>query len=145
VDNRNSGFYANHHLVGSDWLNNTAYRNGANFNLLGRLPDNKTDVPGSGNRLHNNLSYHSRGLIVQFVPEQNQASHNSFAMEMTLHDGDFESLDSSELQWPRQADGSLPKINFLHPAENSTVINRGADVGLPYRGTFPDLGAFERR
>ena len=28
VRNKNSGFYANHHPGGSDWINNTAYRNG---------------------------------------------------------------------------------------------------------------------
>ena len=144
VGNRSSGFYANHHPGGSDWFNNTAFRNGANFNFLGRLMDNVTDVPGSGHRIRNNLSYHSRGLVASFKPEQNEADHNSFAPEMKLSDGDFVSLDESQLTQPRQADGELPAITFLHPADGSALIDGGVDVGLPFRGARPDIGAFER-
>ncbi|RYD80153.1 MAG: right-handed parallel beta-helix repeat-containing protein, partial [Verrucomicrobiaceae bacterium] len=36
VRNKASGFYANHQPGGIDWLNNTSYRNGINFNMLGR-------------------------------------------------------------------------------------------------------------
>ena len=60
VRNKNSGFYANHHPGGCDWVNNSAYRNGANFNLQGRLADNRTEVDGHGHKLVNNLSYGSR-------------------------------------------------------------------------------------
>lgn len=129
VGNKNSGFYANHHPGGCDWFNNTAYRNGSNFNFLGRLLDNVTDVPGSGHRIRNNLSYRSRGLVNSFKPENNEADHNTFAPEMKLSDRDFVSLDEKQLQLPRQADGSLPVITLLHPAKGSALI---------------DIGAFER-
>jgi MYXO-CTERM domain-containing protein len=43
----------------------------------------------------------------------------------------------------RQADGSLPDLPFLHLAANSPLIDKGIDVGLPYAGKAPDLGAFE--
>jgi hypothetical protein len=33
---------------------------------------------------------------------------------------------------------------MFHPSAASVVIDRGVDVGLPYRGKAPDLGAFER-
>ncbi|WP_246083869.1 carbohydrate-binding protein, partial [Nonomuraea diastatica] len=45
---------------------------------------------------------------------------------------------------PRQADGSLPVLPHLRLAANSTLIDKGTDVGLPYTGPAPDLGAFER-
>ena len=143
VANRNSGFYANHHLVGCDWFNNTAYRNGANFNMLGRLPDNRTDVQGSGHRLYNNVSYASRGLITQLQPQGNEASHNTFTEALPMSDSDFISLDVVQLQQPRQPDGSLPTMTLLHLAEGSGLINAGKDIGLYYRGAQPDLGAFE--
>jgi hypothetical protein len=44
---------------------------------------------------------------------------------------------------PRQSDGSLPVLPDLCPAANSTLIDKGVDVGLPYQGRAPDLGAFE--
>jgi PKD domain len=56
---------------------------------------------------------------------------------------DFASLDSSQLLLSRNTDGSLPSIAFLTPAAGSPLINTGANVGIPYNGTAPDIGAFE--
>lgn len=44
---------------------------------------------------------------------------------------------------PRQADGSLPEIDFLHLAKGSDLIDAGVETGLPFFGEAPDLGAFE--
>jgi hypothetical protein len=44
---------------------------------------------------------------------------------------------------PRQADGSLPPIDFLRLAPGSHLIDAGINVGLPYNGLAPDLGWFE--
>ena len=44
---------------------------------------------------------------------------------------------------PRQADGSVPNVNFLKLAAGSQMIDKGTDVGLPYAGQAPDLGAYE--
>ena len=116
VRNKSSGFYANHHPGGSDWFNNTAYRNGSNFNMLGRLADNRTDVDGYGHKLRNNLSYDSRALISRLDATQSDAANNSFNFGMKLSDKDFLSVDESELVQPRQANGDLPAVRFLHPA-----------------------------
>jgi hypothetical protein len=43
---------------------------------------------------------------------------------------------------PRKPDGSLPDIG-LHLDPRSHLIDAGTDVGLPYHGPAPDLGAFE--
>jgi pectate lyase len=144
VSNRAHGIYANHHPGGSDWFNNTAFRNGANFSMLGRLMDNRTDIPGTGHRLRNNLSYGSRSLIGDFDATKSAADHNSFAPDLVLSERDFVSLDEAQLLQPRQADGSLPAITLLHLAEGSALIDAGVDVGLPFRGAKPDIGAFER-
>lgn len=144
VGNRASGFYANHHPGGCDWFNNTAYRNGINFNFLGRLMDNVTDVPGSGHRVRNNLSYRSRALVASFKPENNEADHNTFGQEIKLADTDFASLDESQLVKPRQAGGELPSLTLLQPVAGCALIDGGVEVGQPFRGPRPDIGAFER-
>ena len=59
---------------------------------------------------------------------------------------DFQSLDMNLLfvsaTAPRSADGNLPKIG-LRLAAGSHLIDAGTNVGLPYIGAAPDLGAFE--
>jgi hypothetical protein len=144
VGNKASGFYANHHPGGGDWFNNTAYRNGANFNMLCRLADNRTEVDGYGHVLRNNLSYRSRGLLVKFDPTKCQAEGNSFTLDLKLTDRDFVSLDEAEFFQPRQANGDLPKIGTLHPAAGSPLIEAGVETGLPFHGARPTIGAFER-
>ncbi|MFQ6036902.1 MAG: ankyrin repeat domain-containing protein [Sedimentisphaerales bacterium] len=43
----------------------------------------------------------------------------------------------------RNPDGSLPESDFLRLAPGSDAIDAGTDVGLPFVGKAPDLGAFE--
>ncbi len=57
--------------------------------------------------------------------------------------GDFLSLDDTIARGPRQADGSLPVSDFLRLTPDSNLVDAGVDVGLPYFGLAPDLGAFE--
>jgi hypothetical protein len=38
------------------------------------------------------------------------------------------SLDEALLVSPRQADGSLPKVNFLRLKQGSDLINKGVDL-----------------
>ncbi len=126
--NRASGFYANHHIGGNDWINNTAWRNANNFNLLGRREDNLTDVPGYGHTLCNNLSYRSgrKEPVVQMDAAQCRLSNNSFDGERQLSDSDFRSLDEKQLLAPRQPDGSLPAVTFLVPVEGAPFSTQGA-------------------
>lgn len=119
VRNKNSGFYANHHPGGDDWIDNRAFRNGANYNMLGRLADNRTDVDGTGHKLINNFSYGSRRDLVAINKAECQLSGNSFDQDQKLTDADFVSLDESELLKPRQANGDLPVIRFLQKKESS--------------------------
>jgi hypothetical protein len=124
VGNRASGFYANHHPGGSDWFNNSAFRNGANFNMLARLNDNTTDVDGTGHVLKNNLSYKSKTDLTRCDTAKCTLEGNSFTLGLKLTDSDFEGLDEAELLKPRQADGSLPAVKFLHPGKGNAAIAR---------------------
>jgi hypothetical protein len=69
--------------------------------------------------------------------------HNTLDLPVTVTDADFLSVNSAGMDGPRQADGSLPNLSFLHLAAGSKLIDAGVDVGLPYTGKAPDLGAFE--
>jgi hypothetical protein len=63
---------------------------------------------------------------------------------LTPADGDFLSVsDMGFMTAPRQADGSLPVLDFMRLSATSKFIDRGVDVMLPFAGTAPDLGCYE--
>ncbi len=65
------------------------------------------------------------------------------ATSVTVTAADFVSLVDTDARGVRQADGSLPNVDFLHLASNSNLIGAGVDVGLGDYLVDPDLGAFE--
>jgi hypothetical protein len=144
VRNKASGFYANHHPGGNDWFHNSAYNNRTNYNMLNRTTDNAKDVPGYGHRLKNNLAFGSERVLTNVDLKACESLHNSFDLPVTVNRSDFESLDDKEMMAPRQANGELPKIQFLHLRKGSDLVDQGIPLGFPMRGKAPDLGAFER-
>jgi MYXO-CTERM domain-containing protein len=96
----------------------------------------------STHKLHNNLAIDPGGKVTRFTGGDDSA--NSWNLPVTVSEADFLSMDEAEAMQPRAADGSLPAIKFLHLAEDSDLADRGMDVGLPFVGAGPDLGAFER-
>jgi hypothetical protein len=152
VRNKVSGFYANHHPGGGDWYNNSAYANGrANYNFLCHKPDpDKTkrgvDIPGAGHVIRNNLSHGTPPdrAVIQLAATGNQIDHNAFPPGMVLSDSDFESLDETQLTAPRQPGGGLPKLTFLKPKAGTPLIGAGVNVGLPFAGEAPDIGAISQ-
>ncbi|UWZ59696.1 carbohydrate-binding protein [Dactylosporangium aurantiacum] len=72
------------------------------------------------------------------------SANNSWDLGLTLNDAQFQSVSTTGWDAPRQADGSLPVLPNLRPTANSTLVDKGTDVGLPYTGRAPDLGAFEQ-
>ena len=145
VRNKANGFYANHHIAGLDFLNNSALRNRFNFNLQGRDPaDNKTLTSGRGHRLKNNLGLEAGETeVMWFDPAACDATQNAFTIPLTLTADDFLSLDESLLTQPRKPNGDLPDVPFLRLSATSRAIDRGIDIGRPFTGQSPDLGAFE--
>jgi hypothetical protein len=144
VRNKAGGFYANHHPGGCDWFNNSAHRNGVDYSMLGRLPDNVTDVPGYGHVLRNNLSLGTRRVLSDIDEAGCTMSHNSFTLAPEPGHDEVESVDTAQMIMPRQPDGRLPDITLLRPKAGSRLIDAGIDVGLSFNGAAPDLGAAER-
>jgi hypothetical protein len=143
VGNKASGFYANHHLVGIEWLNNSAYGNHIDFNMLERLPDNRTDIPGPGQHLHNNLAYKGGKILANLDAAHSDLVNNTFdTPPIALTDADFLSLDEKQLTTPRQPDGSLPVITFLHLIPGSFLARKSigafaADPGVNTLSAHP--------
>ncbi|HCO96842.1 MAG TPA: hypothetical protein DIU00_23365 [Phycisphaerales bacterium] len=91
----------------------------------------------------NNISYngHNRNRINRNAISQNNSWDASLGL--TLTDNDFLSLDDSMMSAPRNSDGSIPQNDFLKLAPTSKAIDAGIDIGMPFAGQRPDLGAFE--
>ncbi len=135
--NRGSGFFDN--AIQSRVLahNNTAYLNGFIGIVLGAYV----------NDVKNNIGYSNYydGCIGTISNESNNTFIGNCNQNplYAVTNSDFSNLDASQLLLPRQSDGSLPDISFLHLAQGSDLVNTGTNVGLPYNGSAPDLGAFE--
>jgi hypothetical protein len=144
------GFYANHHTGGLDWIGNTAIYNGGNYNMLCNLDATSTaaDVPGFDHYMKNNLGF-GGGYEVNDLgsTNENDVTYNYWTLPVTVTAGDFKSLSYAELTQPRQADGSLPEVDYAHLVTGSDLIDAGttnlAGATPYYSGSAPDLGAFE--
>ncbi|MBC7722487.1 MAG: DUF4990 domain-containing protein, partial [Pedobacter sp.] len=145
VRNKANGFYSNHHITGSNWFNNSAYRNSVNYNMLNRLADNITDVDGYGHKMRNNLGYRGGKETDRLDASKCDITNNYFTLPIMVADADFISLDEHQLFQPRKADGSLPDIAFMHLKPTSKLIDKGEAIGFPFLGKAPDLGAFESK
>jgi len=152
--NKANGIYANHHVVtGSSWYNNTAYRNSTNYNMLSQKitkstktgNDTTLDCAGINHVLHNNISFKYSSYTETANLGTCVNTYNSFSPNpgVTVDVNDFLSTDESLLIAARQADGSLPDVNFLKLKSGSDLIDKGMNLGFSYYGTAPDLGAFE--
>ncbi len=119
--NKSSGFYANHHPGGIDWLHNSSYRQGVNFLMLNRNPGSHTDVDGFGHRLHHNLSVGSSRDLSKIDLSKCELQGNLFTANSKQSASDFLSLDDSELLKSRKVDGSLPEVRFLHPLSGAAI------------------------
>ena len=115
---------------------NTLYNNAAWRN-------NNKDFIFSTNQSHilrNNLAFGPGGVAINAGVDD---AFNSWNLPITINAADFESLVDTIARGPRRSDGTLPASGFLHLATDSDLIDQGTDVGLPYSGMAPDLGAYE--
>jgi uncharacterized repeat protein (TIGR02059 family) len=126
--------YSIPHLI----INCTSYNNsscGFNFQFGAGV-----DGSFSEDIFRNNISYNE---TVAFGWNDNTLDHNSWQNGLKVSDADFINLNPEQAKGPRQADGSLPIMTFLYLNTGSDLIDAGIDVGLPFTGSAPDLGAFE--
>jgi hypothetical protein len=162
--NKANGFYANHSSGGNTWYNNTSFQNGTQYNMLASTwsePNGggtRTDgVILTGTKVHimrNNLGYPNKNEYITGYGVD--TAFNTWDLNITPAAKDFlsitdttvggtgQAIETSSLALgPRQADGSLPNVDFLKLAAGSAMIDKGTNVGLPFVGAAPDLGAYE--
>ncbi len=135
-NNGAQGFYANYHPDTLVFYNNTAFGNPRNFDM-------QTVVNPVVHTLRNNLAYGSGQALANVTQSDPDDQFNSWNLDVTVDDADFLSTSPTGADGPRQADGGMPNINFMKLAPGSDLIDAGTDVGLPFNGSAPDLGAFE--
>jgi hypothetical protein len=128
-------------------------------------------APLTGDNAHvlkNNIAFPNKNSQVgecwEYIPSQNidryvecpAGENNTWNLKLDLTEDDFVSLDDPSMTvtgkdlstiagilGPRNADGSLPDVGFLKLKKGSRAIDRGEDLGFPFVGEAPDLGAFE--
>lgn len=113
--------------------NCSSYSNGINYSFSNTNPLGKLTIKNS-----NTFGTYgsANGTVVD-------VTNNSWQNGIVVSLADFKSIDYVELLAPRKADGSLPDVNFFHLNVSSKLIDKGVNIGLPFNGVAPDLGAFE--
>jgi hypothetical protein len=156
--NKEAGFYANHEIVSPFFYNNTSFNNGTDYDMLGLNGTTTTSV----GMLRNNIGYSNTGRPVTSNmtnggPISDEFNSWDASLGIKVTDSDFQSVAFTPavscpatdqtcfagMASARGSDGSLPVLPFLHLTAQSPLIDKGTNVGLPYVGKAPDLGAFE--
>jgi len=136
-DNRMRGYDQNNNLATLTVDNCTAWNNPTNNFQLNHPPTNA--MP---HIVRNNLSV-AGGPDVFYTGST--LISNSWQLITSPPPGtnDFLSMDTSWAVAPRRDDGGLPDVPFMRPVPGGRLVDQGADIGEPFSGTAPDLGAFE--
>jgi hypothetical protein len=150
--------------------NCTSYKNNVGF----MISDGGTSYPNSESIYRNNIVYGTTGRDAGSRPDNFEVvclyteSNNTWDYgipgslprwiptdTVTVSDADFVSVDSTGITGARQADYSLPDINFLKLTTGSDLIDKGTTKGrseiekykgiglLTYNDSAPDIGYAE--
>ena len=132
--------------------NGNRSKGGVSINNATLVNNNKNGNPvqiqlndGRPHKIRNSIAFDVDGANVTEFTAEVVHEFNSWNGR-GVSASDFKSPDIKQLMkdamGPRNADGILPAIG-LRLDRRSRLIDAGADVGLPFRGKAPDLGAFE--
>ncbi|TCT15354.1 uncharacterized protein DUF1565 [Natranaerovirga pectinivora] len=137
-DNHGKGFDHNNNTGALTLIHNTGYNNGIRIN--GRNFDFPNNPSSGQHTFINNIS--------AMAPVQDRFGSNSILQGNSWQIGNvtssmFYSVNTALAKSPRQADGSLPNINLFMPRPTSFLVNGGVNIGEPFNGSAPDIGARE--
>lgn len=119
------------------WNNN---RSNTSPTFYGNVNLNKTGA--AAHLARNNISF-APAFGLHAKTTGSTSDHNTWDLAITPTSGHFLSIDPTIAKGPRNSDGSLPVSNFLKLAPGAPEIDVGVNVGLPFNGAAPDLGAYE--
>jgi hypothetical protein len=132
-----NGFDQNNNLAGISVDQNISWSNRVcNFAF------SSTNTSVGVHVLRNNVSIGPGTNSIQASATQ---TSNSWQVVISPPAGltDFLSRDTSWAVAPRRDDGGLPESPFMHPVPGGRLVDKGADLGAPFSGSAPDLGAYE--
>ncbi|MFM1877272.1 MAG: hypothetical protein RLZZ241_138 [Bacteroidota bacterium] len=135
VGNVHDGFDHNSNRGDVTIYNASAYDNGINFGFGSTNPVQTL-------KIKNSISLSGKSND-GFNATTTDITNNSWQNNLTADAADFESLNIGLLTGPRKADGSLPDVAFMRLVPGSDLIDAGVNIGKPFTGGAPDLGAFE--
>ncbi len=132
--NGGKGFDENNNTAGQTIYNCTSFRN-KNYNYAFY-----NDPLISG--------IHTIKNCISFLPGKvdiikNAIQEKNTWQNFTVTSADFISTDTSGFVANRDADGKIPFSSFLRLSSGSLLIDSGVDVGIPFTGVAPDIGAYE--
>jgi hypothetical protein len=132
------GFDQNSHKGGVIVHNCLSFNNGYNY-MFEQDPNS-----GCVNEFKNDVSLtHTGAMEYEFSAGTLQSSNSWNLTGIIANAADFKSLDVALAKAPRQGNGDLPDNDFAKLVSGSDLIDKGVDVGLPFTGVAPDLGAYE--
>jgi hypothetical protein len=132
--NGGKGFDENNNLAGQTLYNCTAFRN-QRYNYAFN-----NDPLTTGTHIIKNCISYLPGMADAI---RNAVQENNSWQGFSVTESDFLSTDTAAFLAPRDANGKLPYRSFLRLKAGSSLIDAGVDVGIPFTGSAPDLGAFE--
>lgn len=132
--NGGKGFDENNNLAGQTLYNCTAFRN-QRYNYA----FNNDPLTTGPHIIKNCISY----LPGMAEAIRNAVQESNSWQGFNVTESDFLSTDTAAFIAPRDANGKLPYRSFLRLKAGSALIDAGIDVGIPFTGSAPDLGAFE--
>ncbi len=119
-ENRARGFDSNGAAGALEWTNSIAYENGTvPFQAQG----------GAVHFLRNNIAVGGENILDPAVDD----AFNSWSLPVVADANDFVSTDSSEMAGAREADGGVPRGDFLKLSASSDLMGageNGADLGM---------------
>lgn len=134
ADNVVKGYDQNNNYGNMEIVNCTAHANGMDYGFTN----------GNGGRLTIKNSFGMKGKMANSLKcKKIIQSHNSWNLNVSVDNDDFESLDMTSLLAERGPNYELPATSFAKLTKSSDLLDMGVFVNIPYGGSAPDLGYCE--
>ena len=138
--NKTWGIDQNNNAAGQTVDQNTVWNNGSGAINLNHL---STGGPlKSSHILRNNAAIGTVSIGSTATYPSIQMS-NTWQVLSSVSTNDFLNTDYTWAMAPRRDDGGLPETPFLRPVPTGRLVDKGMNIGSPFVGSAPDLGAYE--
>lgn len=134
--NNGKGFDHNNNTGAFVLIHNTAFENPRNYSF-----PNAPQVGDDPHVFYNNLSVDGDLEMLPSFHVRKVSEGNSWNLASSATASDFTNIDLELARAPRQPDGSLPNNALFNLTQDSQLRRAGVNIGLPFEGRAPDIGA----